>query len=127
MIGIVVTTKLKNVVRMKGIVTMIAIAKLASSAALITVQVVSHHTMTAVIKNQVIQLVLIIVLLLQHQRIHHVVTKKLKNVERMKVIVTSIVIAKLVSSAAPIIVQVVFHQTMTAVIKNQVLFIVVKL
>ena len=42
MIGIVVTTKLKNVVRMKGIVTMIAIAKLASSVALITVQVVSH-------------------------------------------------------------------------------------
>ena len=83
--------------------------------------------MTAVIKNQVILLVLIIALLLQRQRIHHVVTKKLKNVERMKVIVTLTVIAKLVSSAAPIIVQVVFHQTMTAVIKNQVLFTVVKL
>ena len=54
MIGIVVTTKLKNVVRMKGIVTMIAIAKLASSAALITVQVVSHHFMIVVINHQVL-------------------------------------------------------------------------
>ena len=127
MIGIVVTKKLKNVVRMKGIVTMIAIAKLASSAALITVQVVSHHTMTAVIKNQVIQLVLIIALLLQHQRIHHVVTKKLKNVERMKGIVTMIAIAKLASSVALITVQVVSHHFMIVVINHQVLFTVVKL
>ena len=56
--------------------------------------------------------------LLQHQRIFHVVTKKLKNVERMKGIVILIVIAKQVSSVALIIVQVVSHQTMTAVIKH---------
>ena len=55
--------------------------------------------------------------------IHHVVTKKLKNVERMKGIVIMIVIAKLVSSVALIIVQVVSHLTMTAAIKSQVLLI----
>ena len=58
--------------------------------------------------------------LLQHQKINHVATKKLKNVERMKGIVIRTVIAKLVSSVAKIIVQVVFHQTMTAAIKSQV-------
>ena len=58
--------------------------------------------------------------LLQHQRINHAVTKKLKNVERMKGIVILIVIAKQVSSAVLIIVQVVFHQTMTAAIKSQI-------
>ena len=56
--------------------------------------------------------------LLQHQKINHVVTKKLKNVERMKGIVIRTVIAKLVSSVAKIIVQVVFHRTMTAVMKH---------
>ena len=58
--------------------------------------------------------------LLQHQRIFHVVTKKLKNVERMKGIVILIVIAKQVSSVALIIVQVVSHQHMTAATKSQV-------
>ena len=59
--------------------------------------------------------------LLQHQKINHAVIKKLKNVERMKGIVIRTVIAKQVSSVALIIVQVVFHQAMTAAIK--VLFI----
>ena len=59
--------------------------------------------------------------LLQHQRIHHVVTIKLKNVERMKGIVIMTAIAKLASSVALIIVQVVSHLAMTAAIK--VLFI----
>ena len=58
--------------------------------------------------------------LLQHQRIFHVVTKKLKNVERMKGIVILIVIAKQVSSVALIIVQVVSHHHMTAATKSQV-------
>ena len=58
--------------------------------------------------------------LLQHQKINHVVTKKLKNVERMKGIVIRTVIAKQVSSVAKIIVQVVSHQAMTAVIIHQV-------
>ena len=56
--------------------------------------------------------------LLQHQKINHVATKKLKNVERMKGIVILIVIAKQVSSVALIIVQVVSHQHMTAAIKS---------
>ena len=56
--------------------------------------------------------------LLQHQRIFHVVTKKLKNVERMKGIVILIVIAKQVSSVALIIVQLVSHQTITVVINH---------
>ena len=58
--------------------------------------------------------------LLQHQRIFHVVTKRLKNVERMKGIVILIVIAKQVSSVALIIVQVVSHHHMTAATKSQV-------
>ena len=53
----------------------------------------------------------------------HAVTKKLENVERMKGIVIMTVIAKLVSSVAQIIAQLVSHQTMTAAIKSQVLFI----
>ena len=57
--------------------------------------------------------------LLQHQKINHVVTKKLKNVERMKEIVIRIAIANLVSSVAQIIVQVVSRQAMTAAIKYQ--------
>ena len=56
--------------------------------------------------------------------IHHVVTKKLKNVERMKGIVIMIVIAKRVSSVALIIVRLVSHRTMTAAIKHQVMFII---
>ena len=56
--------------------------------------------------------------LLQHQKINHAVTKKLKNVERMKGIVIRTVIAKPVSSVALIIVQVVSHRTMTAVIMH---------
>ena len=55
--------------------------------------------------------------------IGHVVTKNLKNVERMKEIVTKIVIANLVSSVEIIIVQVVSHQALTAAIIHQVLFI----
>ena len=51
----------------------------------------------------------------------HVVTINLEDVERMKEIVIMTAIAKLVSSVALIIVQVVFHQAMTAAIK--VLFI----
>ena len=39
---------------MKGIVIMIAIAKLASNVVLITAQVISHHTMIAAIKDQVL-------------------------------------------------------------------------
>ena len=60
--------------------------------------------------------------LLQHQKINHVVTKKLKNVVRMKGIVIWTVIAKLVSSAALITVQVVSHHFMIVVINHQVLF-----
>ena len=56
--------------------------------------------------------------------IHHVVTKKLENVERMKGIVIMTVIAKRVSSVAQIIAQVVSHQTMTAAIKSQVLLMI---
>ena len=51
--------------------------------------------------------------------IGHVVTKKPKNVERMKEIVIKIVIANLVSSVALIIVQVVSRQSMTAAIMHQ--------
>ena len=47
----------------------------------------------------------------------HVVTINLGDVERMKEIVIMTAIAKLVSSVALIIVQVVFHQAMTAAIK----------
>ena len=53
MIQHVVTKKLENVERMKGIVIMTVIAKRVSSVALIIVQVISHRAMTAVIKHQV--------------------------------------------------------------------------
>ena len=62
--------------------------------------------------------------LLQHQKMDHAVTKKLENVERMKGIVIMTAIAKLVSSVAQIIAQLVSHQTMTAAIKYQVFFII---
>ena len=64
------------------------------------------------------------IVLLQQQRIHHVVTKKLKNVVRMKGIVIMTVIAKQVSCVALIIAQVVSHHTLTAAVKHQVLYII---
>ena len=52
-----VTKKLENVERMKGIVIMTVIAKRVSSVAQIIAQVVSHQTMTAAIKSQVLLMI----------------------------------------------------------------------
>ena len=56
--------------------------------------------------------------LLQPQRVNHLVTTKLENVERMKGIVTKIVIANRVLSAEKIIAQLVSHMAMTAAINH---------
>ena len=137
----VVTKKPKNVERMKGIVIRTVIAKQVSSVALIIVPVVSHRTMTAVIIhhhqvhqvhlisnvltitryfNMIISYLYVKNALLQHQKINHAVTKKPKNVERMKGIAIMTVIANLVSHVVMIIVQVVSHLAMTVAIYHQV-------